>query len=96
MRIRLTNTGDRLLKTFPTLRLNGNLLPLTTADGQAVPVEIPPAGQVELVPGLLLARVSQGPHLLQLVFLEDDVRRVTTFPVNLTLREQTAEVVSRP
>lgn len=96
VQIKLKNTSQRSLRAFPTLRLNGNLLPIFAADGAAVPLEIAPAGEAELAAGLLLAKVSEGPHLMQLVFLEDEIRRVTSFPVTLKLKQGTTPIASGP
>jgi len=87
VRISLTNTGDQPLQTYPVLRLNGGVLPIKVEGGDAWPIEIPASGQVTLSVRLLLARVSPGPHLMQIMFLEDPVRRVTVFPVTLARKQ---------
>lgn len=82
----LSNVADRPVQVFPILRLNGNVLRITSDAGDRWPIEIPTSGQVRLTPRLILGRFNEGELLLQLVFLDDPLRRVTTFPVNLTLR----------
>jgi len=83
VRISLTNTSDEPLHTYPVLRLNGGVLPIRVEGSDAWPIEIPASGQVTLSVRLILARVSPGPHLMQMMFLEDPVRRATVFPVTL-------------
>jgi len=81
--IELKNTTDQPLRTVPVLRLNGNLLSIAVEGQEGWPVSVPPSGAVKLEPRMLLSRLSPGRHTLQLMFLEDPVRRVTTFPVTL-------------
>ena len=81
--ITLANSGERELRTYPIVRLNGSRLPVE-ADGRPDwPITIPPGGQAILALRLILGQVSAGEHLMQLVFLEDPLRRVTAFPVTL-------------
>lgn len=83
LRVILDNPTDQAIRAFPTLRLNGKLLSL--ASPTTWPVEIKAGEHAVLEPRLLLGRVSPGPHLLQLTYMDDPVRRVTMFPVTMRL-----------
>lgn len=86
VRLILTNSGDQPVSTYPIVRLNGSVLPIEI-DGQNVwPIEIPASGQVTLTARVILSRISPGEHEMQVIFLEDPVRRVTVFPVTLTAK----------
>jgi hypothetical protein len=80
----LTSSVDRPLRTFPMVRLAGAVLPVTAEGYDDWPVLVPPNGRVTLALQLHLPRAAEGEHLLQLLFLEDPVRRLTTWPVTLS------------
>jgi len=81
----LTNTGQESLVCRPIARLNGNQLSFDLTGDAKWPVELPPGQTATLNLRLTLGRVSAGPHLLQVFFLDDPLKRLTTFPVELAI-----------
>ncbi len=81
----LSNQSAAPIKAWPVVRLNGNVVPIDEDHTDSWPVELP-AGESRQIPlRLALGRVSEGEHALQVFFLEDPLKRVTTFPVTLEI-----------
>ncbi|MBN1345604.1 MAG: metallophosphoesterase [Phycisphaerae bacterium] len=88
--VSVTNKSQAAQEVWPVVRLNGEMIPI---DWSAVPGERKPlviqAGQSVVLPlKLVLGRMSPGPHQLQVFFRSDPLKRVSSFPVFLTLAKQ--------
>lgn len=83
----LRNQSAVVQEVWPVVRLNGEMLPI---DYDAIPHErkpltIQPGGSIQLPIKLVLGRLSEGPHQLQIHFRSDPLKRVSTFPAMLSL-----------
>jgi hypothetical protein len=83
--LRLTNHDGEPVRTWPVVRLNGNVVPVDDEHGQSRPVTIAPGETLEIPLRLALGRVSPGRHLMQVFFLDDPLKRATTFGVTLNV-----------
>jgi len=81
--LKLTNRGPAARTVRPIARLNGDVLPIDEAYADRWPAKIPPGQSVTIPLRVVLGRVSEGEHLLQVFFLEDPLKRLHTFPVVL-------------
>lgn len=81
----LTNAGRETAVCRPIVRLNGNQILIDPGSAENWPVELTPEQSTSLKLRLTLGRVSEGTHLLQVFFLDDPLKRLTTFPVELEL-----------
>ncbi len=79
----LRNSSDKPVRCWPVVRLNGSPLRLDPGQSARLPVEVVPGSSVKLPLLLTLRRVSDGPHLVQVHFLDDPLARLSTFPVEL-------------
>lgn len=79
----MTNTGSATAVCWPIIRLNGSQLSVEQSNGEKWPVELAAGASATLKINLTLGRVSEGSHLLQVFFLDDPLKRLTTFPVTL-------------
>lgn len=86
----LKNKSDAAQEVWPIVRLNGEVIPLDweSASGERKPLTIEPDKPVFLPMKLVLGRVSEGPHLLQVFFRSDPLSRLTMFPVTLRKAER--------
>ncbi len=82
--LKLTNRGAGSITARPIVRLNGDVLPIAPTYADRWPAKIA-AGQTVAIPlELILGRVSEGEHVLQVFFLEDPLKRLSRFPVILS------------
>lgn len=83
----MTNTGAKPVVCWPIIRLNGSQLSVERSEADGWPVKLDAGASATLKINLTLGRVSPGPHLLQVFFLDDPLKRLTTFPVTLIKAE---------
>lgn len=83
----MTNTGSQPVVCWPIIRLNGSQLSVDRSETEEWPVKLDAGASATLKVNLTLGRVSPGPHLLQVFFLDDPLKRLTTYPVTLIKAE---------
>jgi hypothetical protein len=82
--IELTNRSSEPVTLWPVVRLNGTQIEVDSQKvGRRWPVVVPAQQAIVLPLKLTLGQLSEGPHLLQVYFLDDPLARLATFPVTL-------------
>lgn len=82
--VELTNWSSEPVTAWPVVRLNGSQIEVDSQKvGGRWPVVVPTQQAIVLPLKLTLGQISEGPHLLQVYFLDDPLARLTTFPVTL-------------
>jgi len=81
----LKNDTKRPAVAWPIVRLNGTQLRPDPKRAPKIPVTLEPGAIVRVPLVMTLRRVSDGPHLVQVYFMDDPIVRLTTFPVMTTL-----------
>ena len=82
--LKLTNRSSKRTSCWPVIRINGQQIHADQSVCPRLPLVLEP-GQTLSAPLVLnLRRVSPGPHLVQVHFLEDEMTRVHRFPVTLS------------
>lgn len=90
----LKNTSNRPASAWPIVRLNGSQLRPDPKQTPRMPLTIEPNATVRLPLNVTLRRVSEGPHTLQVYFLDDPLARLNTFPVNLRMSSSSPQPIS--
>jgi len=92
--LNLKNTSNRPATAWPIVRLNGSQLRPDPKHNPRMPLNIEPNGTVRLPLNVTLRRVSEGPHTLQIYFLDDPLARLTTIPVNLRMASSSPQPIT--
>jgi hypothetical protein len=80
----LTNRSSKPVAVWPVVRVNGTQIEVDLQrTGRRWPVVVPAQQAIVLPLKLTLGQMSEGPHLLQVYFLDDPLARLATFPVTL-------------
>ncbi|MCZ6698425.1 MAG: hypothetical protein O7D94_05775 [Planctomycetota bacterium] len=81
--VKLTNRAKEAVTCWPVIRVNGSKIHPTRSACPRLPITLQPSESISLPLVLNLRRVSPGPHVLQIYFLEDPLTRLSTFNVTL-------------
>ncbi|MCZ6683984.1 MAG: metallophosphoesterase [Planctomycetota bacterium] len=81
--VKLTNRAKEAVTCWPVIRVNGSKIHPTRSACPRLPITLQPSESISLPLVLNLRRVSPGPHVLQVYFLEDPLTRLSTFNVTL-------------
>jgi hypothetical protein len=86
--LKFTNRAKSPISCWPVVRLNGSQVYLDRKAVPRLPITLEPGKSVSLPLVLSLRKLSEGPHALQVNFLEDPLSRLTTFDVKLSAKTQ--------
>ena len=83
--VKLTNSSPKPAKTWPIVRLNGNVVDFANQAQLTWPLSIASGETMELPLNLTLANPGTGEHRLQVYFLEDSLQRISAFPLRIRI-----------
>ncbi|MFH1418638.1 MAG: metallophosphoesterase [Planctomycetota bacterium] len=94
--LKLTNTSQTPQSCYPVVCVNGTQLHANRSVCPRLPIALEPGKSMELPIDLTLRRVSEGPHELQVYFLEDPLSRLHNFDIALEMRQQVSGDFKEP